>query len=132
MKNISDAAALIKAEISRLQGILSHLEDDAVAAMKSGYESVAKALSSKPTQKAKSPVVKKGKRTRRSSADVKAQAMEMVAFIKSKGKEGVAGKEISAKFGPVLPSIKAFINGKVEAAHKVKSKGAASKTVYYV
>jgi hypothetical protein len=74
----------------------------------------------------------KPKRTRRSSEAVKAQAMEMAAFVKSKGKEGATGKEIAAKFGPVLPSIKMFVNERVEPAFKIKSKGAASKTVYFV
>jgi ElaB/YqjD/DUF883 family membrane-anchored ribosome-binding protein len=71
------------------------------------------------------------RRGRRSSEEVNAQAREMIEYIRSKGREGATGKEITQKFGKILPSIKEFLNSR-DAGAKVKTKGAASNTVYFV
>jgi len=49
----------------------------------------------------------KGKR--RSKEELQQTAAEVVAFIKSAGKEGVSGSDIKAKFGSLLPSVKGWL-----------------------
>jgi hypothetical protein len=112
----------IKSEITRLEGVLKVLEYGSTVAM----PAIAALPAAKPVKTTKS-----GKRRkRRSSAEVQAQAEEMVAFIKSKGKGGARTNDIVAKFGKVLPSIKAFIDSKVDA--KLKTTGAGRSTIYTV
>jgi hypothetical protein len=122
--HISEAVEAIKSEISRLEGVLKVLENGAATTAAPGrMPALAAAKPVKTTKSGK-------RRKRRSSSEVLAQAEEMVAFIKSKGKAGARTNDIVAKFGKVLPSIKAFIDSKVDS--KLKTTGAGRSTIYTV
>jgi hypothetical protein len=121
--NILDAVSAIKAEISRLEGVLGTLQN--------GQMEVAP-VSRMTTPPAFKPAKAKPgkKRGRRPSLEVKEQAESMVDFIRSKGSTGATTAQIVDKFGKVLPSIKAFILSKVDV--KLKKTGAGRATVYFV
>jgi len=72
---------------------------------------------------------RRGKRKRRSREELDALAEEIFKFIGSKGKGGVTGKEIQAQFGPMVPSVNAWL--KLYSPAKVKTTGAKSKMRYY-
>src|SRR5687768_5748657 len=52
---------------------------------------------------------RKGRRTRRSREEIQAAAKKVVDFISAGGKEGRSGREIKAKFGALLPSVKGWL-----------------------
>lgn len=106
------------AEIKRLEGLIASV---------TGGTAPTKGKKAKAAPKAK----KSGKkRTRRSTEDMDKEALAIVAFVKSKGSAGAKGKEITAKFGPLLPSIKEHVNTRAVTKNALKSKGAGSQTVY--
>lgn len=72
---------------------------------------------------------RKGKRTRRSRAELVAMATGVVEFIKSKGKDGVGAKEIQAKFGSMAPSVNNWL--KQYSPVKVKTSGEKSRMKYF-
>ena len=72
----------------------------------------------------------RGSRKRRSRADLEAQAKDVVAFIADKGKDGVTGREIKAKFGDLLPSVNAWLKSYARGA-KVKTTGARASMKYH-
>lgn len=72
---------------------------------------------------------RKGKRTRRSRDELVEQAGKVVEFIKSRGKDGAAAKEIQAKFGSMAPSVNAWL--KLYSPVKVKTVGQKSLMRYF-
>jgi hypothetical protein len=122
--HISAAVAAIKSEITRLEGVLSTLENGSMtpapAARMPAPVSSYKPAKAKPGKK----------RGRRPSMVVKEQAEAMVDFVRSRGNSGATTAQIVDKFGKVLPSIKAFIESKVDV--KLKKTGAGRATVYFV
>jgi hypothetical protein len=72
---------------------------------------------------------KKGKRIRRSSEDLKKVAHGVFEFVKSKGKTGVAPKEIKASFGNLFPSPVQFV--KKYGGIQLHRKGPMKRSRYY-
>ena len=70
------------------------------------------------------------RQARRSTADLKAQAEEVVDFLKVKGREGAKATEIKAKFGKLSPGVKPFIEKHTD--YKIKTEGAKAGTVYFI
>jgi hypothetical protein len=72
---------------------------------------------------------RKGKRTRRSREELVTMAGEVVALIKSKGKEGASAADVKSQFGNLLPSVNAWL--KLYSPTKVKTTGSKSKMRYF-
>ncbi len=72
---------------------------------------------------------RRGKRIRRSREEIEALANEVVEFIKAKGKDGVSGTDIKARFGDLFPSVNAWLKNYSKA--KVKTTGIKSKMKYF-
>jgi len=70
-----------------------------------------------------------GKRKRRSREELTALAQEIVSFIRDKGKEGAAAKDLQGQFGPLVPSVNAWL--KLYSPVKVKTSGAKAKMRYF-
>ena len=70
------------------------------------------------------------RQARRSSADLKAQAEEVVDFLKVKGREGAKAGELKEKFGKLSPGVKPFIEKHTD--YKIKTEGEKAGTVYYI
>ena len=70
------------------------------------------------------------RQARRSSEDLKAQADEVVDFLKVKGREGAKATEMKAKFGKLSPGVKPFIEKHTD--YKIKTEGAKAGTVYFI
>jgi hypothetical protein len=75
------------------------------------------------------PQRRTGKRKRRSREELTAMAQQIVDFIKGKGKEGAAAKDLQRQFGPLLPSVNAWL--KLYSPGKVKTSGVKSKMRYF-
>jgi hypothetical protein len=75
-------------------------------------------------------VKRKGKRKRRSREELNTLAQDVVSFIREKGKEGAAAKELQTMFGPLVPSVNAWL--KTYAPVKVKTRGIKSKMRYFL
>jgi len=70
------------------------------------------------------------KRIRRSGEALKKIADSVVAFIKSKGKEGVTAGDIKAAFGQLFPSPPQFV--KKHAGIQLQRKGHAKRPRYFL
>jgi hypothetical protein len=120
-ETIVAAIAKAKAEVTRMVLIIDEMEKligvDGIPAAKSP-------IKSKPGPKPGK--VTKGKRT---PEQVNQQAKEMLAFIKKAGDEGVSGRDINAKFGKVIPTVKVFVEERT--GEKLKTKGERSAMRYF-
>lgn len=72
----------------------------------------------------------KGTRTRRTKEDMAAEAKAIVAFVASKGKDGVKGAEIKARFPKSGPSIVKFVED--NGGGRLTTSGQKASTKYYV
>ena len=73
---------------------------------------------------------KTDRKRRRSTEECEAQAAEIVAFIKAAGKDGVGGGDITAQFGKIAPSVRAFLEKYSDA--KIKTTGNKASMRYTV
>jgi hypothetical protein len=71
------------------------------------------------------------KRVRRSKGELAKLGSQVVAFIRKSGKDGASGAEIKAKFGDLLPSIRAFLKSNVPDA-KIRTSGKKAMTRYHL
>ena len=90
--------------------------------VKNGEGSTQPELASKPTTSKK--------RIRRTTEQLKAQAENILAFIRKGGSDGVKGSAIRSEFGQILPSIKEFV--KQYAGKAPKTKGEKAGMTYHV
>jgi hypothetical protein len=67
---------------------------------------------------------------RRSSEELKAQAEEVVDYLKTKGRDGAKAGEIKERFGKLSPGVKPFIEKHTD--YKIKTEGAKAGTVYHI
>jgi hypothetical protein len=72
---------------------------------------------------------RQGKRTRRSRDELTAIAENVISFIRGKGKNGAAAKELQAQFGPLVPSVNAWL--KNYSPVKVKTTGSKAQMRYF-
>jgi hypothetical protein len=121
-ETIVAAIAKAKAEVTRMVLIIDEMEKligiDGIPAAKT--TTIKGKPGSKPAK------VEKGKRT---PEQVNQQAKEMLAFIKKAGDGGVSGRDINAKFGKVIPTVKIFIEERT--GEKLKTKGERSAMRYF-
>jgi hypothetical protein len=75
------------------------------------------------------PHRRSGKRKRRSREELNALAQEVVSFIREKGKAGAAAKDLQVQFGPLVPSVNAWL--KLYSPVKVKTTGVKAKMRYF-
>jgi hypothetical protein len=71
-----------------------------------------------------------GRKLRRSSEDLKAQAEEVADYLKSKGRDGAKAGEIKERFGKLSPGVKPFVEKHTD--YKIKTEGAKAGTVYFI
>jgi hypothetical protein len=72
---------------------------------------------------------RRGKRTRRSREELNVIAQNVISFIRGKGKDGAAAKELQAQFGPLVPSVNAWL--KNYSPVKVKTTGSKAQMRYF-
>lgn len=72
---------------------------------------------------------RRGKRSRRSREELNVIAQNVISFIRGKGKEGAAAKELQAQFGPLVPSVNAWL--KNYSPVKVTTSGSKAQMRYF-
>jgi hypothetical protein len=105
---LEDQKRSVEAEIELIEGELARLNG--------GHGRAKKGERAEPDKRGR------GKRVRRTRDQVEAHAGQIVDYIRSKGKEGVSGREIKAKFGAVLPTVQAYLKQYAPDA-KIKTEG---------
>ena len=130
-KNISEMKDLVheqiehhSSEIDRLKEMLDGLGSAATGAFRRGRKQVKQWLGGAPAKAGR-----KKKRIRRSLDDIKKDAKEVIAIIKSKGSEGAAARDFK-KF-KIIGSPKTWLKSYAPEA-KIKVVGQKQKTRYFV
>ncbi|HEX3357753.1 MAG TPA: hypothetical protein VHS31_12350 [Tepidisphaeraceae bacterium] len=130
-KNISDIKEIVheqiehhSSEIDRLKEMLEGLGSAATGALKRGRKRMKAWMGSAPAKAGK-----KKKRIRRSLDDIKKDAKEVIAIIKSKGSQGAAARDFK-KF-KIIGSPKQWLKTYAPDA-KIKVVGDKQKTRYFI
>lgn len=84
----------------------------------------------KPGKKTAAGRKAKGRRIRRSSEQLKAEATKVLALIRKAGKNGIRGSEIRKSHAGVGQNIKAFVEK--NTGEKIKTTGAKASMKYHI